>query len=447
MLFCCLQAFIADRKVDEEIGSISRFQCDPDSLCQQISSFGAIVNVCHTYTSWHSGHLTVSPRILASVSPSQPPPSNAAAVNQTKVKSRPPVTTTTSTSAVGRGPPNADDKKESQARVRDAVIKQGVVLDPPHADSATKRQPSSKSSRRRNQKKQESKQNQGDDRHLSKPQEHTSNDSTGSQLQSHPQPRPQPHPQSGTSLPSVKAPKTDNSSQNRKKQSSSSGQRHFEESVVIVHDKNRSKQQKYRYRNQSTKVPVDAEGDQISNGNKKVNSKHSKWRRRQGGAKSQSPPPDQTKPVSTEPTISEEGTTVVVANGLPEDPPKEVGESEPRPGDLESTEDTGNGPTVGRRVDDITEGETPNNGDVLDTLPPSLPASVNVNNNSNKPPAKSNGPLEESQQKIMTFEDGVNEEGKVAKVVRKQSIRITPKPAVPPEELSFTLKAEESTED
>ena len=442
-----MQAFIADRKVDEEIGSISRFQCDPDSLCQQISSFGAIVNVCHTYTSWHSGLLTVSPRVLASVSSSQPPPSNPAAANQTKVKSRPPVTTTTaSTSAGGRGPPNAEDKKESQARVRDAVIKQGVVLDPPHVDSAAKRQLSSKSSRRRNQRKQESKQNQGDDRHLSKPQEHTSNNATGSQPQSHPQPRPQPHPQSGTSLPSVKAAGTDNPSQNRKKQPSSSGQRHFEESVVIVHDKNRSKQQKYRYRSQPTKAPVNTEGDQISHGNKKVNSKNSKWRRRQGGAKSQSPPPDQTKPVSTKPTISEEGTTVVVANGSPEDPPIEVGESESRPAELESTEDTGSDPTVGRRVDDITEGETPNNGEVLDTLPPSLPATVNTNSNSNKPPSKTNGPLEESQQKIMTFDDGVVE-GKVAKVVRKQSIRITPKPTAPPEELSFTLKAEESIED
>ena len=34
------QQFVTDRKVDEEIGMISRFQADPDDLLPQIMGFG-----------------------------------------------------------------------------------------------------------------------------------------------------------------------------------------------------------------------------------------------------------------------------------------------------------------------------------------------------------------------------------------------------------------------
>ena len=72
-----LQAFVSDRKVDEEIGSVSRFQADPDQLVQHISMFGKINSISHTYTAWCAGQVIVSPSLITSVSTGPQPPSSS----------------------------------------------------------------------------------------------------------------------------------------------------------------------------------------------------------------------------------------------------------------------------------------------------------------------------------------------------------------------------------
>ena len=586
-----VQAFITDRKVDEEIGSISRFQCDPDSLFQEVSSFGSITNICHTYTSWHSGQLLTSNRTSSGGTSSKPSLSSNTTSLKPAKKTQPSSSggsgvqrgpaLSSGSSGVQRGPvgkvsSDPHDVKASQARVRDAVIKQGVVLDAPGEDGVTKPPPSGRGGRKKRgqQRKQDGQVRQNDARRQGKPQDSPATWGTGS-ISTGPLPSG-PTSSVGSDIPSQTSRKhptgptssvgsdnpsqtsrkhptgptssvgSDNPSQTSRKHPSSQGPRRFEESVIIVHDRNRLKPGKPRSKQpQPAKQPADTEGEEP---NKKGNSKPFAGKRKKN-RKSKSPPLDQAQPPKPD------GTKVTVDSELPEStaadrdissssttnggvpisttadreipnpitPDSEVPSLHTTDGEIpisttadqeipnhtapdievpSSPSTDGEAPSsprtdkeipnsttgyeevtvVGRsssmedlkldttenNVDELTEvrpredailslspeenildkavegNSPPRNGDHEEVSPSAL---ANINNNSNNPPPRNGGP-EESQLKVMFFEDGSKGKGKGQKLIRKQSLKITPsqQPSRSEEE-SFTLKVRDNVED
>lgn len=173
-----LQAFVSDRKVDEEIGSVSRFQADPDQLIQQISTFGKINSISHTYTAWCAGQVIVSPALITSVStgPIPQPASTAATPAETdpvsvarstgmedgrKQMEQEKATKQTAVSKLqqqqqqhptrkGATPPpppepcSPNELLARQERVKASLLAQGVILYPPMGEMV----PSKKSVRR-----------------------------------------------------------------------------------------------------------------------------------------------------------------------------------------------------------------------------------------------------------------------------------------------------------
>lgn len=170
-----LQAFVSDRKVDEEIGSVSRFQADPDQLVQQISAFGEINSISHTYTAWCAGQVIVSPALITSVStgPTPPPAPTATTPAETnpvsvarstgmedgrKQMEQEKTTKQTAVSKLqqqhrtrkGATPPpppepcSPNELLARQERVKASLLAQGVVLYPPMGEMV----PSKKSVRR-----------------------------------------------------------------------------------------------------------------------------------------------------------------------------------------------------------------------------------------------------------------------------------------------------------
>ena len=131
-----LQAFITDKKVDEEIGSVSRFRGSPDDLMEQITNFGEIVDLSHTYTNWYPRQVVVSSAILASLSPPATVPLESSSSQQTATGQKQ-AKDTSQQSDVAHTDATVDphDLRAKQERVKDSLMNQGVFLFPPGGQS------------------------------------------------------------------------------------------------------------------------------------------------------------------------------------------------------------------------------------------------------------------------------------------------------------------------
>lgn len=156
---------------------MSRFQADPDQLIQQISTFGKINSISHTYTAWCAGQVIVSPAMITSVSTGPVPPSSSATTTTTpaetasvsvaqltgkdegrkKMEQEKAATNPASVSKhqqhLGRKDPSPptppepcapDELLARQERVKASLLAQGVILYPPAGELA----PSKKSARK-----------------------------------------------------------------------------------------------------------------------------------------------------------------------------------------------------------------------------------------------------------------------------------------------------------
>ena len=158
---------------------MSRFQADPDQLIQQISTFGTINSISHTYTAWCAGQVIVSPAMISSVSAAPVPPSSSATT--TSAQAEPDLVSVAQSTGKDDGrkkmeqekaanpasvnkqqqqqqrpvrkdptqpsPPEtcaSDELLARQERVKASLLAQGVILYPPAGELA----PSKKSARR-----------------------------------------------------------------------------------------------------------------------------------------------------------------------------------------------------------------------------------------------------------------------------------------------------------